>query len=131
MKPTSLPYEVNLLCQRSRLHRVMKTLSFSGGCLYVLQTLIAHGVMIAYYVVALVEFGGDVGGGVDELIGVCGVRLQAFDKGVLELLGTLLLYSLVLHIVGKDEVRIAHPGDVERGEEEGEARRLLQRTSLE
>ena len=40
--------------------------------LYVLQTLVAHGVMITYYVVALVEFGGDVGGGVDELIGVCG-----------------------------------------------------------
>lgn len=50
----------------------MKTLSFSGGCLYVLQTLIAHGVMVTY-IVALVEFGGDVGGGVDELIGVCGV----------------------------------------------------------
>ena len=87
--------------------------------------------MIAYYVVDMVEFGSNVGGGEDELIGVCGVRLQAFDKGVLELLGTLLLYFLVLHIVGKDEVRIAHPGDVERGEEEGEARRLLQRTSLE
>jgi hypothetical protein len=73
MKPTSLPYEVNLLCQRSRLHRAMKTLSFSGGCLYVLQTLIAHSVMVAYYVVALVELWSDVGGGVDELIGVCGV----------------------------------------------------------
>ena len=104
----------------------MKTLSFSGGCSYVLQTLVAHGVMVAYYVVALVELGGDVGGGVDELIGVCRIRLQAFDKGLLELLGTLLLYSLVLHIVGKDEVRIAHPGDVERGEEEGEASHYLQ-----
>ena len=104
----------------------MNTLSFSWSCLYVLQTLIAHGVMIAYYVVALVEFGGDVGGGVDELIGVCGVRLQAFDKGVLELLGTLLLYSLVLHIVGKDEVRIAHPWDVEGGEEERETSHYLQ-----
>ena len=41
--------------------------------LYVFQTLIAHGVMVAYYVVTLVEFGSDVGGGVDELIGVCGV----------------------------------------------------------
>ena len=51
----------------------MKTLSFSCGCSYVLQTLVAHGVMVAYYVVALVELGGDVGGGVDELIGVCGV----------------------------------------------------------
>ena len=29
--------------------------------------------MVAYYIVALVEFGSDVGGGVDELIGVCGV----------------------------------------------------------
>lgn len=104
----------------------MKTLSFSGRCLYVLQTLVAHGVMVAYYVVALVEFGSDVGGGVDELIGVCGVRLQAFDKGLLELLRTLLLYSLVLHVVGKDEVRIAHPGDVEGGEEEGETSHYLQ-----
>ena len=51
----------------------MNTLSFSWGCLYVLQTLVAHRVMVAYYVVALVEFGGDVGGGIDELIGVCRV----------------------------------------------------------
>lgn len=28
--------------------------------------------MIAYYVVTLVELGSDAGGGVDELIGVCG-----------------------------------------------------------
>ena len=40
--------------------------------LYVLQTFIAHGVMVAYYVVTLVELGSDAGGGVDELIGVCG-----------------------------------------------------------
>ena len=58
----------------------MKTLSLGDEdviifrwSLYVLQTLVAHGVMIAYYIVALVEFGSDVGGGVDELIGVCGV----------------------------------------------------------
>ena len=82
--------------------------------------------MVAYYVVTLVELGSDAGGGVDELIGVCGVRLQAFDKGVLELLGTLLLYSFVLHVVGKDEVRIAHPGDVKGGEEEGETSHYLQ-----
>ena len=49
----------------------MKTLSFLSGCLYAFQTLVAHGVIIAY-VVTLVELGSDAGGGVDELIGVCG-----------------------------------------------------------
>ena len=45
---------------------------------------------------------------------------------MLELLDTLLLYPLVPHVVGKDEVRIAHPGDVERGKEEGKASHYLQ-----
>ena len=37
--------------------------------------------MVAYYVVALVEFGSDVGGGVDELIGVCGGTTSGVRHG--------------------------------------------------
>ena len=66
MKSLSLAYEADFIAQRSQLTLPTKPTSSGDevvfifrGCLYVLQTLIAHGVMIAYYVVALVEFGGD------------------------------------------------------------------------
>ena len=51
-KSTYFAYEADFIGRWSQLH-------FWGGCLYVFQTLIAHGVMVAYYVVTLVELGGD------------------------------------------------------------------------
>ena len=66
MKSLSLAYEADFIAQRSQLTLPTKPTSsgdevssifLGGGRLYVFQTLVAHGVMIAYYVVALVEFG--------------------------------------------------------------------------
>ena len=51
-KSTCFANEADFIGRWSQLH-------FWGGCLYVFQTLIAHGVMVAYYVVTLVELGGD------------------------------------------------------------------------
>ena len=45
---------------------------------------------------------------------------QIGDSTRLEFLRSLFLDSLVLHVVGKDEARVAHPIDVQRGKKEGE-----------
>ena len=48
------------------------------------------------------------------------------DECLLEILRTLLLDSLVLHVVGEDKMGVAHPRDVQGGEEEGIACHKLQ-----
>lgn len=62
-----------------------------------------HIVMLAYYILAVIQGIGDIRGGIDDLITVGIILLQTVDKGLLELLRPALLYSLVLHVVGKDE----------------------------
>lgn len=76
-----------------------------------------HIVMLAYYILAVIQGIGDIRGGIDDLITVGIILLQTVDKGLLELLRPALLYSLVLHVVGKDETGITHPGYIQRGKE--------------
>lgn len=85
-----------------------------------------HIVMLAYYILAVIQGIGDIRGGIDNLITVGIILLQTVDKGLLELLRPALLYSLVLHVVGKDETGITHPGYIQRGKEKGEAGYQLQ-----
>ena len=85
--------------------------------------------MVAHHILAVVKFISDVGGGVDELIGVHWVFPQLVYQRILEFLRSLFLDSLVLHVVCEDEARIAHPVDVQGGEEEGEPCHQLQEES--
>ena len=64
MSTLSLADEADFIALRSQLPLPTKPTSSGDevnsifeGSLYVFQTLVAHGVMVAYYVVALVEFG--------------------------------------------------------------------------
>ena len=82
--------------------------------------------MVTDDVGTVVEFVGDVRRGVDDLKTVIGAFCQLVDDESLEVLGALFLDSLVLHVVGEDEAGIAHHGQVERGEENGEAGDYLQ-----
>ena len=82
--------------------------------------------MVTDDVGTVVEFVGDVGGGVDDLIAVGRVAAEGVYQGLLEMLSSLLLDSFVLHVVGEDEAWIAHLGQLQRGEEDGEAGHELQ-----
>ena len=98
----------------------MKVSSFFLLFSYIFQALVARGIVVTDDVGTVVEFVGDVGGGVNDLIAVGRVAAEGVYQGLLEMLSSLLLDSLVLHVVGEDEAGIAHHGQVERGEENGE-----------
>ena len=85
-----------------------------------------HVVMLAYNILAVIQEFGNVRGGIDDLITVGIILLQTVDEGLLEFLRSALLYSLVLHVVGKNETGITHPFYVEGGKEKGETGCQLQ-----
>lgn len=62
-----------------------------------------HIVMLAYNILAVIQRFGNVRGGIDDLITVGIILLQTIDEGLLEFLRSALLYSLILHVVGKNE----------------------------
>ena len=93
---------------------------------YIFQALVARGIVVTDDVGTVVEFVGDVGGGVNDLIAVGRVAAEGVYQGLLEMLSSLLLDSFVLHVVGEDEAGIAHLGQLQRGEEDGEAGHELQ-----
>ena len=99
---------------------------FSGLFSYVFQTLVVGGIVVTNDVVAVVEGVGDVGRGIDNLIVVGRVAAEGLYQRLLEMLGALLFYSLVLHVVCKNEAWVAHLGKLQRSEEDGETSHELQ-----
>ena len=89
----------------------------------------SHIVMLAYYILTVIQRFGDIRGGIDDLITVGIILLQTIDEGLLEFLRSNLLDSLVLHVVGKDETGITHPFYVKGGKKEGETGCQLQKKS--
>lgn len=75
----------------------------------------SHIVMLAYYILTVIQRFGDIRGGIDDLITVGIILFQTIDEGLLEFLRSNLLDSLVLHVVGKDETGITHPFYVKGG----------------
>ena len=67
---------------------------------YIFQALVARGIVVTDDVGTVVEFVGDVGGGVDDLIAVGRVAAEGVYQSLLEMLSSLLLDSFVLHVVG-------------------------------
>ena len=104
----------------------MRVTSFFLLFSYIFQALVVGGIVVSDDVGTVVEFVGDVGGGVDDLIAVGRVVAEGVYQGLLEMLSSLLLDSFVLHVVGEDEAGVAHFGQLQRGEENGEAGYELQ-----